>query len=94
MDLRKIMAALLVWYTLCVGAMLLGSCGQNIGTVTHEGQVAVVLSINEAQLQKYFSIECTDKLTTQFGYAPTPEDVKACADADIGKFLAMVGNIQ
>jgi hypothetical protein len=71
--------------------LFIASCGSKL-KLQHEGEVDTVVSINTAQLEKYFSIYCTNELTTQLGQAPTDDQLKVCVDTMIANFLATVSS--
>lgn len=73
--------------------VLASGCGK-LGYVSHEGKIKTVISIDNAQLEEYFTAYCKKKLTLlalQAGATdPTPSeaDMEVCVNEEIGGFLA------
>lgn len=84
---------------LLVIILMMGGCGR-LGTVEHEGTVDTVISINETQLKKYFTITCTEDLTAQLVAAgapdptPTPTAINTCVDEHIARFLDTLSSLK
>lgn len=85
---------------LCIATV---SCGQRLGTVEQTGTVHAVMSVDTAQLDSYFLLQCCQKALATVDPVPTDSAIQTCASrpspelttcsqVETAKFLAAMAN--